>query len=79
MAALSPAAKQLRGQVAALSRAVRNGERPQADLDAAKARFQKIRNEDRFQEILAEAPRLTDSQRTRLAELLRPARKGGAA
>ncbi|TXH28701.1 MAG: hypothetical protein E6R06_00300 [Mycobacterium sp.] len=77
MAALSPAAKRVRGQVAALSRAVRNGERPKADLDAAKARFQEIRDEDRFQEILAEAPKLTDEQRGRLAELLRPVRAGG--
>jgi len=79
MAALSPAAKRVRGQVAALSRAVRNGERPKADLDAAKARFQAIRDEDRFREILAEAPKLTDEQRNRLAELLRPVRKGGGA
>lgn len=78
MAALSPAAKQVRGQVAALSRAVRNGERPKADLDAAKARFREIRDEDHFQEILAAAPKLTEEQRNRLAELLKPARAGGA-
>lgn len=42
------------------------------DLRAARA-------EDYITKVLAEAPPLTDQQRTRLCELLRPARTGGGA
>ena len=35
--------------------------------------------ERHIETVLAQAPRLTDEQRNRLAELLRPARRSGAA
>lgn len=66
-----------RARVAALSR-TKSPDDPalldaRRDLKAAKA-------ENYISKVLAEAPPLTDAQRTRLAELLRPARGvGGAA
>ncbi len=76
---MHPEVSKARAQVAGLSRAVRNGERPQADLDAAKSRLKAKLAERYVQKVLTEAPPLTDEQRTRLAELLRPARVGGGA
>lgn len=67
-----------RARIAALTRGVRAGERDQSELDAAKVRFKGIRAEEYVQKLLAERPTLTDEQRTRLAELLRPVRVGGA-
>lgn len=75
MAALSPAVAHHRARVAAMSRAVRNGERPAADLDRAKRDFNAAKIADYIRRALAEAPPLTDEQRVRLADLLRPARK----
>jgi hypothetical protein len=50
---------------------------PQAD--EARANFKACRLGYHIEKILDEAPPLTDDQRTKLAELLRPARRGGAA
>jgi hypothetical protein len=65
---------QLRGSVAGLSRAVRNGERPQADLDAARADLDKARADARLDAAIAEIAELvsalTDTQRIQLADLL---------
>ncbi|ATD70348.1 MULTISPECIES: hypothetical protein [Gordonia] len=65
-----------RARVAALSR-VKRPDDP-ALIDAR--RDLKLANiESYVGKVLAEAPPLTDEQRTRLAELLRPARQGGGA
>jgi hypothetical protein len=50
---------------------------PQAD--EARAKYKARRLAHHIEKILDEAPPLTDAQRTKLAELLRPARRGGAA
>lgn len=65
-----------RARVAALSR-TKSPDDPilldaRRDLKVAKA-------ETYISKVLAEAPPLTDAQRTRLAELLRPVRDGGDA
>ena len=61
-----------RARVAALSRAVRAGERPASDLDDARRDYRTATLADYIERTLAAAPPLTDEQRTRLAELLRP-------
>jgi hypothetical protein len=64
----------LRGSVAGLSRAVRNGERPQSDLDAARVELDKARADARLDAAIAEIAELvsalTDTQRIALADLL---------
>jgi len=77
MAALSADAAHQRAKIGALTRAVRNGERPAdcPELREAKQKLAEIRAEDHVRRILDSAPPLSDEQRTRLAELLRPARQ----
>ncbi len=66
-----------RARVARLSRAIKRGERPTHDPELTEARrnLRALRLEEHVQRVLAEAPPLTDEQRTRLAELLRPVRQ----
>ncbi|MGB3893247.1 MAG: hypothetical protein WA942_03215 [Mycolicibacter sinensis] len=68
---------QLRGRVAGLSRAVRNGERRADDpaLIDAKRKLIAENTAVYIKRVLAQRPPLTDEQRTRLAELLRPVRQ----
>lgn len=70
--ALSAAARSERARIAALTRAIRAGERPADDpaFTAAKRDFAAARIEGDIERILSEAPPLTDEQRARLAELL---------
>jgi hypothetical protein len=65
-----------RARIAAISRGIRAGERPANDpaLDEAKRNLRALRTEEYITKVLAEAPPLTDEQRCRLAQLLRPAR-----
>jgi hypothetical protein len=65
--------KQERGRVAALSRS-RTADDP--DLIAARQRLIEGRTAAYIEKVLAQAPTLTDEQRTRLAELLAPVRGG---
>lgn len=80
---MHPQVSKARASVAALSRCVRNGERPADDPDLVTARrdLNAARLESYIEKVLAQAPPLSDEQRNRLAELLRPARRelaGGA-
>lgn len=74
---IHPEVAQARARKAALSRCIKNGERPPGDPAAEDATRDlaaaKIRSY--VERVLETAPPLTDEQRTRLAELLRP---GGA-
>jgi hypothetical protein len=79
MAALSPEKAHRRAIVASLTRAVRAGERPQSDLDDARRGLAEQQITEYVQKVLALAPPLSDEQRTRLAELLRPVRQGQTA
>jgi hypothetical protein len=65
-----------KSRVAALTRAVRNGERPADDPDLIDSRQQlaTANIEAYIAKTLAKAPPLTDSQRNALAELLAPVR-----
>jgi hypothetical protein len=65
-----------KSRVAALTRAVRNGERSAQDpeLDDARACLATANIEAYIAKQLAKAPPLTDSQRNALAELLAPVR-----
>lgn len=72
MPGISPNLAQHRGKVAGLTRSVRNGERPQSDLIAAKRDYTEAKTADYIEKVLSSAPPLTDEQRIRLAELLRP-------
>jgi hypothetical protein len=65
-----------RARIAAISRGIRAGERPTNDpaLEQAKRNLRALRTEEYITKVLAEAPPLTDEQRCRLAELLRPVR-----
>lgn len=75
-----PKVAEKRALVGGLSRAVNNGERPDnGELNSAKAELAEAKIEAYVEKILSEAPPLTTEQRTRLAELLRPVRIGGAA
>jgi hypothetical protein len=72
---MSPTSAHHRARIAGLSRAVRNGERTDdTELVDAQRDFATARIADYIDKVLAEAPPLTDQQRTRLAELLRPVR-----
>lgn len=64
-----------RAKVGALSRSRTPDD---AELVAAKADLAKAKIDARIDELVAAAPPLTDEQRTRLAELLKPIRKSGA-
>ncbi|MGH3634339.1 MAG: hypothetical protein ACRDTS_09630 [Mycobacterium sp.] len=72
--ALSADAKHHRGRIAGLSRD-RQADDP--ELVDARRGFVAARLEDHINKVLAAAPPLTDEQRTRLAELLRPVRRNG--
>jgi hypothetical protein len=71
----SPLAK-ARADVAIAYR--RKDSTPQA-IETARRNFATEKIAAFVQKVLAEAPPLNDEQRTRLAELLRPVRRGGAA
>lgn len=68
-----------RARYAALVRGVRAGERPPDDPALIETRrdLAALRLEEHVLRVLADAPPLTDEQRTRLAELLRPVRVNG--
>lgn len=72
MAIQSPAPEvaRSRGRVAALSRAVRNNERPEADLIEARRDHRAARTYEFVRKAVAEAPPLTDAQCQRIAALL---------
>jgi hypothetical protein len=61
-----------RARIAALTRS-RQADDP--ELVAARRNLKAMRLEEHVARVLAEAPPLTDEQRTRLAELLRPVRR----
>jgi len=65
-----------RARVASLTRS-RKPDDPA--LVEARRNLRAERTADYIRKVLAEAPPLTDEQRARLAELLTPVRKGGAA
>lgn len=65
-----------RARIAALSR----DRAPDApEITAARRELIEAKAAAYIEKVLTEAPPLTNEQRTRLAELLRPVRKGGAA
>jgi len=66
----SPAVASTRGRVAALTRSVRNGERPESDLIEARRAHRAAKTFDYVQKALAEAPPMTDEQAHRIAALL---------
>lgn len=68
-----------RGRVAALTRCVRSGERDETELTDARRDLAEAQISAYVQRVLDASPPLTDEQRTRLAELLRPARAGAGA
>lgn len=71
MATLSATKSSRRGRVAALTRAVRAGERSQSELDDARRALAEAQIHDYVEKILGEAPPLTAEQRERIAALLR--------
>ena len=77
MARISPAAAHHRASIGALTRAIRAGERLPDDpaLVDAKRGLAEAKISDYIEKVLAQAPPLTDEQRIRLAEMLRPARQ----
>jgi hypothetical protein len=70
-----------RSDVAILSRAVKRGDKPAdcPELADARRNFAAIQIANYIEKQLAAAPPLTEEQRCRLAELLRPARQAGGA
>jgi hypothetical protein len=72
-----PQVSKARARVAGLSRAVNNGERPDdGELRSAKTDLAAAKIAAYVEKVLAQAaPPLSDEQRIRLAELLRPARQ----
>ncbi len=66
----SPPVARTRARVGALTRAVRNGERPQVDLDNAKRDHKDARVEDFIRKELAAAPPLSDGAAQRIVALL---------
>ncbi|QFS91146.1 hypothetical protein FIV07_10310 [Mycobacterium sp. THAF192] len=73
--AASPAVYHYRARVGALTRAVRNGECAEGELTAAKRDLAAAKIANYVDRVLSEAPPLSDDQRNRLAELLRPVRR----
>ena len=63
-----------RAKIAHISREIKRGERPADDpaLPAAYRDFAAAKIHDYIEKVLAQAPELTDAQRSALAELLRP-------
>ena len=51
---------------------------PDADVTALRGQLKAERAQAYIEQILADWPPLSDEQRTRLAELLKPVRNGGA-
>lgn len=68
--------KQKRAKLARLSQTLPSNAPELRDL---RTELKTQRLGEHIEKILGAAPPLTDEQRTRLAELLRPARQGGAA
>lgn len=66
-----------RARIAALQQAGASPNDP--DLLDAQRRLRETRLADYIDRVLAQAPPLSDEQRVRLAELLRPVRNGGGA
>jgi len=58
--------------------AIEKRRNPNAGVTELRRQLRAERTEQYIQKVLAEAPPLTDEQRTRLAELLAPVRGGGA-
>lgn len=71
--ALSAEGRHHRARIAALSRTDRAPDHP--EFVEARRGLKAARAEDYVAKLLAEAPPLTDEQRTKLAELLRPVRR----
>ena len=78
MAAISAAVAHHRARTAALTRAIRNGERPPDDADLIDARqnLTALRLEEHVRRVLATAPRPSDEQLQHIATILL---SGGAA
>ena len=70
-----------RSKIGVIAREIKRGERPADDpaLDEAKRGLAAARLEAYIEKVLASAPPLSDEQRCKLAELLRPARQSIAA
>ena len=64
------ASRTAKARVGALSRAVRNGERPAADLDAARQELRDARAEEYIRAALAASPPLSEDASHRIAALL---------
>lgn len=75
---MHPDVSAARARVAALARCVRSGERNPEELDEARRDLTEANVRAYVKKALAQRPPLTDEQRNRLAELLRPVRTGGA-
>lgn len=65
-----PEVSSTRGRVAALSRAVRNGERSQSDLTQARRDHRAAVTYEYVRKAVSEAPPMTDEQCQRIAALL---------
>jgi hypothetical protein len=65
-----------RAKIAAITRGIRAGERPADDPELIDTQrdYRAGRAEEYIEELLRQAPPLTDVQRNKLAELLRPVR-----
>jgi len=70
-----PQVAKARARVAALTRVVRAGERPQKDLDAAKRDLEKANRTAYIDRLVANAPAFTPEQIDQLRVLLEPARR----
>jgi len=68
-----------RAKIAAITRGIRAGERPADDPELIDTKRDCLagRAEEYIAELLRQAPPLSDEQRCRLAELLRPVRRLG--
>jgi hypothetical protein len=66
----SPEVARTRARTAALTRAVRNGERPASDLEAAQREHKDARTEDYIRKAVAAAPPLSDEAAHRIVALL---------
>lgn len=71
---MHPEVSRARATHAALSRCVKSGERSADELLVTKAALERAKISAKIDELVAASPPLSDEQRTRLAELLRPVR-----
>lgn len=71
---MHPEVSKARASVAAITRCVRNGERSPDELLVAKDRLEQAKVSATIDKLISDAPPLTEQQRTRLAELLKPVR-----